>query len=202
MAASAIRARIKAVRDRSVLSREYRHFAQRYGEIVGPAPAPSGGAALLASLSYSTFQVKLEGMIAKALQYQGLRPVAAVPRDAELARRYFRLFGVDEFVTLDDYVTGDVEEEAAELLAGVQTAAELKDVRYRGADVGRQVLSTLSRYLHEGSVDLANADVRALARKLLPASLRVAAASHELLTDVDPELVLFNERNYADQGPL
>jgi hypothetical protein len=201
---ASLRSRLRAMRARAILSRDFTSFRRRYGHVLAATAAPSGEReqALIASLSYSTFQVKVEGMITKALQLQGLRPVAAVPHDAELARRYFRLYGVEEFVTLDDYVTGDVEEEASELLAGVQTAAQLKDVRYRGADVGRQVLSTLSRYLHEGSVDLANEDVRALARKLLPASLRVASAAHELLADVDPELVLFNERNYADQGPL
>jgi hypothetical protein len=141
-------------------------------------------------------------MIAKALQFQGFDVVAAVPDDAELVRRYFRLFGVDRFVTLADYPVGDVGEEAIRLLADVETAADLRAVQYRGADVGRQVLSTLSRYLHEGSVDLADPRARGLAQDLLPASLRVAEVSHALLDDVTPDLVVFNERNYADQGPL
>src|SRR6266852_3207319 len=97
---------------------------------------------------------------------------------------------------------GNVDDEAVRLLADVETAAELKAVQYRGADVGRQVLSTLSRYLHEGSVDLADPRARSLAHELLPASLRVAEVSHALLDELAPDLVVFNERNYADQGPL
>jgi hypothetical protein len=202
MAGLRLRARLKGIRDRSVLERDFRHFAREYADVVGIRPPGGRGTALVASLSYSTFQAKLEGMIAKALQLQGYDVVAAVPRDAGLVQRYFALFGVDDFVTLDDYTVADVADEAAALLAGVETSAELKDVTYLGADVGRQVLSTLSRYLHEGSVDLRDAETRNLARELLPASMRVAAASHALLDDVAPDLVLFNERNYADQGPL
>ena len=192
----------RAARDRVLVERDYRSFRRRYADVLAPKPATTDGVALLASLSYSTFQAKLEGMIAKALQFQGLEVVAATPPDAELVRRYFRLFGVDRFVTIDEYAAGDERDEAARLLAGVETANDLKQLTYEGADVGRQVLSTLSRYLHEGSVDLADPRARQLARDLLPMSMRVARASRALLDDLAPQLVVFNERNYADQGPL
>jgi hypothetical protein len=190
------------LRERAVLERDLVAFRRRYGRVLRWKPeAPARGVALVASLSYSTFQAKLEGMIAKALQLQGLDVVAAVPADGELVRRYFALFGAERFVTLDDYAS-DGEDDAERLLAGVTSAAELKAVQYRGADVGRQVLSTLSRYLHEGSVDLRDPEANRLAHELLPASMRTAAASERLLDDVAPDLVLFNERNYADQGPV
>ena len=185
-----------------MLERDLARFGRRYRSVLGQMPkTESRGVALLASLSYSTFQVKLEGMIAKALQMTGFDVVAAVPADGDLVRRYFRVFAVDRFVTLDDYAA-DVEDEAERLLAAVETGADLKNVQYRGADVGRQVLSTLSRYLHEGSVDLRDPEARRLAHELLPVSMRTAAASERLLDDVAPDLVLFNERNYADQGPV
>jgi hypothetical protein len=193
----------RAFTARAVLERDFRRFRSRYGAILGPKPPGGRGVALLASLSYSTFQVKLEGMIAKALQLQGYDVVAAVPRDADLIRRYFRLFGVDRFVTLDDFGdrNGDAVD-AAEMLRDLRTSADLKELSFHGADVGRQVLSTLSRYLHEGSIDLADPEARALAGELLPLSIRTTLASEGLLEAVAPDLVVFNERNYAEQGPL
>src|SRR5437667_3729948 len=169
LAPSTLTARANALRARAALERDLRRFRRAYAHVLGEKPPAGEGVALFASLGYSTFQVKLEGMIAKALQLQGFDLVAAVPADADLVRRYFRLFGVNRFVTLDDYAAGDVDDEAVRLLAGVETAADLKAVQYRGAEVGRQVLSTLSRYLHEGSVDLADPRARALAHELLPA---------------------------------
>src|SRR5713226_1473413 len=146
LAPGTIAARATALRARATLERDLRRFRRAYERVLGEKPPAGAGVALFASLSYSTFQVKLEGMIAKTLQLQGFDVVAAVPGDADLMRRYFRLFGVDRFVTLDEYAAGDVDKEAVRLLEGVETAADLKAVQYRGADVGRQVLSTLSRY--------------------------------------------------------
>ena len=140
----------RAARTRATVERDLWEFRRRYGDVLAPKPATTEGVALLASLSYSPFQAKLEGMIAKALQREGLEVVAATPPDGELVRRYFRLFGVERFVSIDDYATGDEREEARRLLADVRTSADLKEITYEGAEVGRQVLSTLSRYLHEG----------------------------------------------------
>jgi hypothetical protein len=200
--AAALNARLRALRERAILERDLASFRRRYGSALRPKPAAGRGTALLASLSYSTFQVKLEGMIAKALQLQGFDVVAAVPRDGALVRRYFELFGVERFVTLEDYASANGDVDAASLLGQVRSAEDLKGLRFHGADVGRQVLSTLSRYLHEGSVDLAEPRARELAEELLPAAVRTARATEGLLDDVRPDLVVFNERNYAEQGPV
>jgi len=189
-----------------VLERDYWSFRRRYASILRPAPPTTGGTALIASLSYATYQIKLEGMFAKAFQRSGLDPVVLVPSDSDLPRRYFELFGVGRFVALEDYLgpgrEAQAEREAEALLAGVQRLSDLKALTFRGADVGREALSTVSRYLHEGGVDLDDPRARELLERLLPAAIRTALAAETLLDELQPELVLFNERNYADQGPL
>jgi hypothetical protein len=84
----------------------------------------------------------------------------------------------------------------------VNTPQDLKSLTFRGADVGREALSTVSRYLHDGGVDLEDPRAQSLLRELLPAAVKTALAAESLFDDLEPELVLFNERNYADQGPL
>jgi hypothetical protein len=199
-------ARVAAARTRLSLTRDLRAFARRYGSILGPAPAPTRGVALLASLSYSTYQAKLEGMFAKAFQLQGLEPVVATLPDAHVARRTFELFGVRRFVVLDDYLDearrAQADGAAAELLDGVSDPSDLRALTFHGADVGREALSTVSRYLHDGGVDLDDPRARELLARLLPAAVRTALAAEAVLDELRPELVLFNERNYADQGPL
>jgi hypothetical protein len=197
---------VGAARTRLTVERDFRSFRRRFGAIVGPTPPPTRGIALLASLSYSTYQAKLEGMFAKAFQLRGLEPVVATLPDAAFARRYLATFGVRRFVTLENYLDEEREREARRtgeaLLARVSDAADLRELRFRGADVGREALSTISRYLHEGGVALDDPRARELLAELLPAAVRTALAAEALLDDLKPELVLFNERNYADQGPL
>jgi hypothetical protein len=205
-ALSGLPARARQLRTRLTLERDYWSFRRRYGRVLRDSPGPTTGVALIASLTYSTFQAKQEGMIAKAFRLQGLEPVAVVLPDARMARRYLELFGVRRFVHLADFVSPELEKEARgaaqELLAQVSRPGDLKQLTFRGADVGRQALSTVSRYLHEGGVDLQDPSARALLERLLPAAVWTAVASDELLGALRPELVLFNERNYAEQGPL
>jgi hypothetical protein len=201
-----LRARGRALRVRTVLERDYWSFRRRYGAIVRPSPPTARGTALIASLSYATYQLKLEGVFVKAFQRNGLEPVVLVPEDSELPRRYFELFGVERFTTLEEHLgperEAEARREAEALLARVRTPADLKTLTFRGADVGREALSTVSRYLHEGGVDLDDPRAQELLQRLLPAAVRTALAAETLLDELQPDLVLFNERNYADQGPL
>ena len=57
------------------------------------------------------------------------------------------------------------------------------DLTFRGADVGREALSTVSRYLHEGGVDLDDPAAQALLNELLPTAVWTAIASEKLLDD-------------------
>ncbi len=145
-------------------------------------------------------------MFAKAFQLKGLEPVVVTLPDARNTRRFHELFGIERFVTLDEYLTPELEEKArqtaAELHAAVHGPADLKELRYEGADVGRESLSTVSRYLHDGGVDLDDPQARELLERLLHEAVRTAMASKRMLADLQPRLVLFNERNYAGEGPL
>jgi len=123
---TSLRARARALRERGTLERDLASFRRRYSSVLRPKPPPGRGTALLASLSYSTFQVKLEGMIAKALQMQGFDVVAAVPRDGALVRRYFGVFGVERFGTLEDYASANGDVDAAVLLGDIRSAEDIK----------------------------------------------------------------------------
>ena len=109
-------------------------------------------------------------------------------------------------MTLEDYLTPELEAharaEADALDASVRTTDDLKSIRYKGADVGREALSTVSRYLHEGGVHLDDPRARELLTTLLRSAVRTAVAAERMLEDARPRLLLFNERNYAGEGPL
>src|SRR5690348_15801356 len=56
------------------------------------------GNALIISLTDFVYQLKLEGMLAKALQLDGYDPVVLTFKNARWAEPYFRSFGVERFV--------------------------------------------------------------------------------------------------------
>ncbi len=196
----------RSFRVRAQNERDYRAFRREYEEILRPRPPATDGIALIASLSYSTYQAKQEGMFAKAFQLKGLEPVVVTLPDARNTRRFHELFGIEQFVTLEEYLTPELEDEAQatadDLHDSVAGPADLKQLRYEGADVGREALSTVSRYLHDGGVDLDDPRARELLGSLLHSAVRTAIASKRMLDELRPQLVLFNERNYAGEGPL
>jgi hypothetical protein len=200
------RPRIRALRTRTILERDLRAFRRRHGAVLGHVPATGEGTVLLASLTYSAFQLKLEGMIAKAFQLEGVEPVAAVPSGSDLPRRYLEVFGVRRFVSLDTFVDAALEERAREEaeagLERVSDSTELKGLAFHGVSVGRQALSTVSRHLHDGAVDLGESETRDLVTQFLTLAVRTTLASERLLDELQPGSVLFNERNYAAEGPL
>ena len=145
-------------------------------------------------------------MLAKAFELQGYSPVFLVQPGSKTAPRFLRAFGMRRFVVLDDYVDAALDararDETARLLDAKPSLADLAQLTVEGAAVGRFVVSTISRARHEGAVDLASPDAQRLLRETLLVSVRSTFAAQALLDDLRPELVLFNERNYAAEAPL
>jgi hypothetical protein len=162
-----------------------------------------GATALFVSLTEFVYQLKLEGMLAKGLQLHGWRPAVLVPDRSWIPRKYLRAFGVERFVVLGDYLDEaarrEAQEESERLLSH---AADVRDLTFHSAAIGRNVLATVSRALHEGAVDLGDPRVREKLEELLPRTLAATIAAERLLDDLRPELVLFLERNYAAEAPL
>jgi hypothetical protein len=189
---------------RLVLERDLRQLRADHGaafaEIEVPADAPP---VLLVSLTEFVYQLKLEGLLGAALKLAGRRPVALVQTGSWIPRKYFAAFGIDDLVVLDDYLDERARSEAAKEAARLlSSGADLRSLTYRGASIGRHVLSTLSRALHEGAVDASTPEARAKLGELLPRTLASTIAAERLLDDLRPELALFLERNYAAEAPV
>jgi len=191
---------------RLAVERDLAAFRARHGRLLRSVPDPDGPVALVVSLSDSIYQLKLEGIFAKALQLEGRSPVFVVPSWSRNAERYFRAFGFRRFVRLEDHLRpgerGEARAVARRLLAGAGSVEEIKELTHRGAHVGVQALATLSRTLHEGGVDLEVPEQRALLEDLLVQGVEATAAAERLLDEVAPESLLFNERNYTYNAPL
>lgn len=164
------------------------------------------GTALVVSLSDFLYQIKLEGVLAKALQLEGYRPVILTVRHARWARAYFSAYGIEDLVYPEDFLEparkAEADRAAAEFLAGEVTVQSLKALEYHGAHVGQQTLSSLSRGMQQGRVSLDHPEVRAALPRLLADAMESVLAAEALLDQVEPEILLFNEKGYAGFGSI
>jgi hypothetical protein len=173
---------LERARYRTTIERDIRSFERRVRGVFPPGPA-TGPVALVVSLTTFPYQLKVEGMLANALRLAGHRPVVLVPPPSPLdaPRRYLAAFGLEALVRLDEV---DVEAPPLE------------------GELRRYVLSTASRMLHRTSLEPDDPELQPLLRDLALTAARSRAAGALLLDELQPELVLFNERNYAQEAPL
>jgi hypothetical protein len=173
---------LERARYRTTIERDIRSFERRLRGVF-PQGRATGPPALVVSLSTFPYQLKVEGMLGSALRLAGYRPVVLVPPASPLAapRRYLAAFGLDELVRLEDV---DAEPPPLE------------------GELRRYVLSTASRMLHRTSLDPDDPELQPLLVDLARTAARSRAAGSKLLDELQPELVLFNERNYAQEAPL
>ena len=194
------------LRRRAILERDIARLRRDHGEALRSVRDGDGPVALFVSLTEFVYQLKLEGMLAKALQLAGWKPVVLVQDDSWVPRKYLSAFGVESFVMLAPYLDDAAREEAdaaaREIIGAKPALADVRDLTFHGARIGRNVLATVSRALHEGAVDLEDPRVRAELERLLPRTLEATIAAERLLKALAPELVLFLERNYAAEAPI
>ena len=134
-----------------LIERDYRPFRRKHASIVGSGRSQRAASRSSRASPTRRFRLQREGMIAKAFQFKGLEPVALVLPEARDARRYLEVFGIRRFLQLADFIDADSTarpSEGKELLARFR-AQRPDGPTFRGADVGREALSTVSRYLHE-----------------------------------------------------
>ena len=164
------------------------------------------GAALFVSMTDNVHQLKLEGVLAKAVQLEGYRPVVLTLKGARWAEPYLRSFGLQDFVYPDDYLSAaeaaEAERAAADFLAGDVSVQSLKALEFRGAHVGQQALSTLSRHFYAGRIALGDPEVQTVLGDVLPLATRGVISAGRLLDQVQPDLVLFIEKGYAGMGSI
>lgn len=193
------------LRERVRIAADARRFHHAYLFLSEPAPQ-DGPLALVVSLSGWPYQLKLEGMLARALVLEGFRPLVLTSRGVRRsAGRYHRAFGLDA-VELERFASeADVAaaaKDAGSLLERTASVQELKALHYREVNVGQHVLSTVSRRLFDGSVRFEDPEAQALVRQLLPETMALALTAERMLDELRPELLVFNEARYAGYGPI
>jgi hypothetical protein len=166
----------------------------------------AAGTFLIVSLSDFVYQLKLEGVLGKALELAGYRPIVLTFQSNRWAEPYFRSVGIDDFVyaerMLEEATGPEVERAASDALSGDVSVQSLKTLRFHGASVGQQTISSLSRGFERGRISLADEDVRAALPGLLRNAMRSVLAGERLLDRIRPEIVLFNEKGYAGFGSI
>jgi hypothetical protein len=173
------------------------------------APRRTGsGNVLVVSLADNVYQLELEGVLATALRLEGYRSTVLSVRHARWAGPILRGFGVEEVAYPDEYARPGDEAEArraveAFLAEGAPSVQRLKELDFRGAKIGQQAISSLSRWAQRGRMSLLKEPAaQAELERLLRQAAEGVLAAERLVERARPEIALFNEKGYAGFGSV
>lgn len=163
--------------------------------------------ALFLSISDWIYEAKTEAMLALGLKMNGWRIVVLMSKRAIWARRYYELFGINNFIyfediNLEEQIKKECKEEANQFLHRSLTFQLVKSWKYRGAWIGPQIIATVSRHLRKGKPDLNDELIKKNIISILPETLQTVKNAEVILAKLKPRLVLLNEANYSSAGPI
>lgn len=164
--------------------------------------------ALFAMNTGAVYDTKLFAMLALGLKMKGYRVMVLLSRYSAWAQRYFKLFGIRDFIFWEDAAL--TQKEKAQCLHDARyflSSAEwnfqaMKQWKYRGAWIGPQILSTVSRSVMQGAPDVGSPDIQEAIKHLLPETLQTVHRADGMISKISPDLMVVNEANYAMMGAL
>ena len=160
---------------------------------------------LIVSLTHFLYQVKLEAMLAKALQLAGCDIEVLTWKHCFWPKEYFRIFGINKFVYFEDYLNKlrnkDYKREKTVFLKQEINFQAVKKWRYKDCRIGQQVLSTIIRKMH-GTPDILQPKIYEIFSHQLHKELKAIDASEIMLNEVKPDILIFNEANGSIYGGI
>lgn len=199
---------LKSPPEQAEVWRDYRRV-WREAAFLRTLSLPSAGrTVLIAAVDSPFYEVKQMAMLAVALKQAGWRPVVLTNSPGmRWPRRYFRAFGLEEFIYWDDLSLPATEREACartadEMLARPLTFAAAKQWTHEGCWIGPQILSAVSRGALQGAPDVTDPVIVRQIRERLPDTLQRIRKARRILESVRPQMMLIIEANYAKYAPL
>jgi hypothetical protein len=152
--------------------------------------------------------IKSEAMLAVGLRREGWRVrILLRNRNDRWAIRYFRAFGLDDFVYWSDYrpTPDDLDvcrKAEMDYLSREFTFHTIKSWEFEGAWIGPQILASVSRSDRQGSIEPTETETKNKILNWLPKTLRTVRVASQIMEDVRPRMMYVMEPNYAKNGPL
>lgn len=181
--------------------RAFAAYAACHGAGLAAPLAPARRGDVLVVHSGLSDMIGLELFLLQSLKAAGFRPVVLTDGDPWTVR-YYRLAGVDRFLSWNDFAPMPDRAAAAQTLAGCRNLPDLLTQIDGVVRVGKFTVSTGLSTLRLGTLDLADPMVSTVLARHLADSRSIAAAAREIIARVRPKMVLSLDPGYTPRGEL
>lgn len=171
-----------------------------YAEAVRSMPAAK--TALVIGM-HDPLSIALQSPLLLAFRMAGYRPAILLSSPDSSVLETYRLFGVDAFVFFGKYLQGPAAHPAfPEMSREIRDVTTLKELEYRGARVGKYVLSSYIRKTRNGDPKPSDLEMRNSILPELSNGLAYTDAVADILADVKPDAALLIDIGYSPNGQV
>lgn len=162
---------------------------------------------LVVLASDMVYEAKILAMLAFGLKLKGCHIKVLMSRVCLWAKRYFKTFGIDDFVYWEDFELSEKEKsdctgEVNKFLSDELNMQSVKKWKYRAAWIGPQIISVISRKLMKGAPDLQDTVAQKHLIDILPETLETVHLAEKMLDKIRPQTMILIEANYTLMGAL
>ena len=181
---------------------DFREFRRTWGPVLREVEGPGGDgpAILFPHMSVpGLYRLRIDGMLAKALELRGCRPRFVLERHDLWHEEYLRAIGFRDFVYLDDFLPerAPLERRANEMAEECSSLEDVLELSHDGYEVGRHAASRVLNRLRRGFLDLTDPEVASELRWSLTNSLVSSSAASRIYDHVKPAKLVTSVQNYT-----
>lgn len=194
-------------RNWKLIREDYRSCRRQLLDFSSSFPQTSKGKRLFIVHNGMLMGYKLEGFLGLVWRLNGFEPIVLDPYYDYWMRKYFRLFGVREFVDFQKHLaaipsSGSLPSELIEFQKRNPSVQDLLNYRFRGVDVGRITLSNVLYKNKFSKFDISSpSTLDEIILNLYHVQQNVIAAEN-ILKLVNPTQILLNDKGTSPVAEL
>jgi hypothetical protein len=164
-------------------------------------PTPTTRETIIISTCGDLPSIMMEALFAKALQQAGFR-VVLLSNKTELATRFYRVLGLNDFVYWEDFFQKNLPQTQKRIKAlQGQSVSDLLGIRYKGVQSGAHAVAMYIRNIRKGIITLDDSELSVIG-SLITLCEDYTDASLRIINHIQPDKILMNERGYVVYGAL
>ena len=151
---------------------------------------------------------KFHGLIAKALELEGFKPIIFTVNKSYYSHQCFKLFGIKNLVKWDKFLSKNTisSNELDRILKGFsldkQSIITLKNLKHRNVDVGKHALSMTCRRLIEGKLDFTDQKTFNVFKNFFKKAILNTEAAYKFFENYNIKKLLVRDAGYLPNGPI
>lgn len=160
------------------------------------------GNALILCNHENYYSIKIELLFAFVLKSDGRKIYFLCDKSNYWINKYVKWSKIGEIIFIQDYLNKNILNESNIKVAEFNNLDEIKNITYKGAWVGPQILSSLFRSYKAGVVDFQDFDVKTRLSYIIQNSFKYVNIAELISDSIKFDLCIVNEPNYEINGAL